>query len=323
MPRGPRPRLWLLLLPLLLAVGLGQHGRAGPREAAEERGSGPAWRAFQGLRERLRVAGTLSKRYWALFACRVWPEACEQDEEGAAWPHGWSLPLLGQQYLDTLTSWYCSFQDCCGGGDCRITNNFTGLESDLRVRLHGQHLAQELVPTAVRSYLALPRPDKALALSFHGWSGTGKNFVARMLAENLYRDGLRSDCVKLFIATFHFPHPKDADLYEEWLTDQMRETRERCGQTLFVFDEAEKLHPGLLEALRPHLQLQAPDSLRAESPRSILLFLSNLGGNVINEEVLRLLKAGWAREAVTVDQLEPRLQAEIVASTAALATAVL
>lgn len=60
---------------------------------------------------------------------------------------------------------------------------------------------------------------------------------------------------------------------QEWLTDQMRETRERCGQTLFVFDEAEKLHPGLLEALRPHLQLQAPDSLRAESPRSILLFL--------------------------------------------------
>lgn len=89
-----------------------------------------------------------------------------------------------------------------------------GLESDLRVRLHGQHLAQELVPTMVRSYLELPRPDKALALSFHGWSGTGKNFVARMLAENLYRDGLRSDCVKLFIATFHFPHPKDADLYE-------------------------------------------------------------------------------------------------------------
>lgn len=88
MPRGPRPGLWPLLLPLLLAVGLGQHGRAGPREAAEEAGSGPAWRAVQGLRERLRAAGTLSKRYWALFACRVWPEACEQDEEAAAYPQG-------------------------------------------------------------------------------------------------------------------------------------------------------------------------------------------------------------------------------------------
>lgn len=89
-----------------------------------------------------------------------------------------------------------------------------GLQSDLSVRLHGQHLARELVLTTVRSYLELPRPDKALALSFHGWSGTGKNFVARLLAENLYRDGLRSDCVKVFITMIHFPHPKYVDLYK-------------------------------------------------------------------------------------------------------------
>lgn len=89
-----------------------------------------------------------------------------------------------------------------------------GLEADLRVRLHGQHLARELVLTAVRGYLEMPRPDKALALSFHGWSGTGKNFVARMLAENLYQDGLRSNCVKMFISTLDFPHLKNVDLYE-------------------------------------------------------------------------------------------------------------
>lgn len=89
-----------------------------------------------------------------------------------------------------------------------------GLESDLSVRLHGQHLAQELVLTTVRSYLELPRPDKALALSFHGWSGTGKNFVARMLAENLYRDGQQSACVQVFITMLHFPHPQSVHLYK-------------------------------------------------------------------------------------------------------------
>lgn len=89
-----------------------------------------------------------------------------------------------------------------------------GLQSDLSVRLHGQHVARELVLTTVRGYLELPRPDKALALSFHGWSGTGKNFVARLLAENLYRDGLKSDCVKVFVTMFHFPHPKYVDLYK-------------------------------------------------------------------------------------------------------------
>lgn len=82
------------------------------------------------------------------------------------------------------------------------------------MRLHGQHVARELVLTTVRGYLELPRPDKALALSFHGWSGTGKNFVARLLAENLYRDGLKSDCVKVFITLLHFPHPKYVDLYK-------------------------------------------------------------------------------------------------------------
>lgn len=53
----------------------------------------------------------------------------------------------------------------------------------------------------------------------------------------------------------------------------MRETQELCHQTLFVFDEAEKLHPGLLDTLGPHLELRAPNPLRAESPRTIFLFL--------------------------------------------------
>lgn len=316
MPRGPRRPLWLLPLLLLpLAGALGRRGPAGPREAAEEAGSGRAWPGFQGLRERLRAAGALPRRYWTRFSCRVWPETCDQDEEASPRPLGWSLPLLGQQYLDILTTWYCSFQNCCDSGDCRISNDFKGLESDLSVRLHGQHLAQELVLTIVRGYLELPQPDKALALSFHGWSGTGKNFVARMLAENLYQDGLRSACVQVFITMLHFPHPQSVHLYKEWLTDQVRKTQARCHQTLFIFDEAEKLHPELLEALGPHLERQAPDTRRAESGRTIFLFLSNLGGNVINEVVLNLLKAGRAREEIRMEHVAPRLQAEIVAST--------
>ncbi|XP_007935810.1 torsin-3A [Orycteropus afer afer] len=313
MSRGPRRLLGLcllLLLLLLLPGAPGHQGGARPGERAAEPGA--VWPSFQGMKERLKAAGAVSRRYWALFRCQVWPKDCE-DNEAAAWePLGWKLPLLGQQYLDILTMWYCSFQDCCDSGDCRISNNFTGLESDLSVRLHGQHLAQELVMRAVRGYIETPLPDKALALSFHGWSGTGKNFVARMLAENLYRDGLRSDCVKVFITMFHFPHPKYVDLYKERLASQIRETQQRCHQTLFIFDEAEKLHPELLEALGPHLERGAPT---AGTLRTIFLFLSNLGGNIINEAVLNLLKAGQSREEITMEHLEPLLQAEIMAST--------
>uniref|UniRef100_A0A452QKI3 Torsin-3A n=1 Tax=Ursus americanus TaxID=9643 RepID=A0A452QKI3_URSAM len=274
----------------------------GPGKSSEE----PLWREGRGQEELLCLG--------AGRQCLASPRPCLCPCLTAPPFPGWSLALLGQQYLDILTSWYCSFQACCDSGDCRISNNFTGLESDLSVQLHGQHLARELVLTTVRGYLELPRPDKALALSFHGWSGTGKNFVARLLAENLYRDGLRSDCVKTFIATLHFPHLKYVDLYKEKLTSQIKETQKRCRQTLFIFDEAEKLHPGLLEALRPHLERQAPENHRVESPKTIFLFLSNLGGNTINEAVLRLLQAGGAREEIRLEQLVSRLRAEIAES---------
>lgn len=307
-----RGTLWLLLLMPLRPPGTqGHRGAKSPGQEAEE----PApWPGVQRLQEQLRTVGALSRRYWTLFSCSVWPDHCE-DQEPPAPPLGWSLPLWGRRSLDRLAEWFCRFQDCCTrGGDCRISNNLTGLESDLHVRLHGQHLASKLVLRAVRGYLETPRVDKALALAFHGWSGTGKNFVARMLAENLYRDGLRSDCVRMLISTFHFPHPKYVDAYKEELRWQMQETRRRCQQSMFIFDEAEKLHPELLELLGPHLEARVPEAQGAEPPRAIFLFLSNLGGSVINEVVLGLLKAGWSREEITMQHLETPLQAEILES---------
>ncbi|XP_062046211.1 torsin-3A [Lepus europaeus] len=314
MPGGPRRPLGRGLPQVLLLLLLALPGAPEGPGAAEEPGSAWLWRGLQRLPERLGAARALSRRYWALFSCRVWPGDCEEAEAAAA-PPGWSLPVLGQQYLEILATWYCSVQTCCDTGDCRISNNFTGLDSDLSGRLHGQHLARELVLRTVKGYLEVPRPDKALALSFHGWSGTGKNFVARMLAENLYRDGQRSACVRMLIATVHFPHPKYVDLYKEQLMGQIRETQQRCGQTLFIFDEAEKLHPELLELLGPHLERRAPEDPSARPPRSIFVFLSNLGGNVINELVLGWLQAGRAREEITTEQLEPQLRAEVAAST--------
>ncbi|XP_032770839.1 torsin-3A [Rattus rattus] len=305
---------WLLLLLLLPPLRPpGAQGHRGAKSPEQEADEPTPWPSIQRLREQLRTAGTLSKRYWALFSCTLWPDHCE-DQETPVPPLGWSLPLWGRRSLDVLTSWFCRFQDCCSAGNCRISNNFTGLESDLRVRLHGQHLASKLVLEAVKGYLEMPHVGKALALSFHGWSGTGKNFVARMLVDNLYRDGMRSDCVKMFISTFHFPHPKYVDFYKEDLQKQMQETQRRCQQSTFIFDETEKLHPGLLELLEPYLEPRSPETHGAELPRAIFLFLSNLGGSVINEVVLGLLKAGWSREEITMQHLEMPLQAEIIKS---------
>ncbi|XP_063199186.1 torsin-3A isoform X2 [Chroicocephalus ridibundus] len=308
----------LLLLLLGGSGGLGSQGVArGPWE--EEQGSvaegGPWGRArYEAVKKHLGAVSALSKQYWQYLACKVWQQGCEEEEESSPRP-GWSLPLVGQDYLEILSAWYCSFGKCCKTGDCRVVNNITGLEADLQGQLHGQHLAKEVVVQAVRGFLQSPRPEKPLVLSFHGWSGTGKNFVARMVASHLYRDGMKSECVRLFISLFHFPHHKYVDSYKAQLKKQISETLQLCKQSLFIFDEAEKLHFSLLDAIKPFMAHYDNEG-QVDSRRSIFLFLSNLGGNTINEVALDFWRAGRAREEISMEFLEQRLRLELQESAA-------
>nr|XP_013798717.1 PREDICTED: torsin-3A isoform X1 [Apteryx mantelli mantelli] len=306
-----------LLLLLGGSEGLGSRGENwGPQE--EDQGAaaegGPWGRArYEALKKHFGAVGALSKQYWQLLACKVWQEGCEEEqEEDESSPRpGWSLPLVGQDYLEILSAWYCSFGKCCETGDCRVVNNITGLELDLSGQLHGQHLAKEVVVRAVQGFLQSPRPEKALVLSFHGWSGTGKNFVARMVASHLYRDGLKSECVRMFISLFHFPHHNYVDSYKVQLKKQISETIQLCKQSLFIFDEAEKLHFGLLDAIKPFMA-RYDNKGQVDYRRSIFLFLSNIGGNTINEVALDFWRAGRAREEISLEFLEQQLRLELL-----------
>ncbi|XP_069498561.1 torsin-3A [Ambystoma mexicanum] len=280
--------------------------QAVPRAAGQEQ----AGHGEGAVQKQLEALMDFARRYWHRLSNHLWPEECAK-EDGAG-KTGWTLPLVGQVYLEMLTSWYCSVWDC-DPRDCKVSHNMTGLELDLSRRLHGQHLAREVVLRFVPTFLQDRHPRKALTLSFHGWSGTGKNFVTRLMAENLYREGMKSDCVKVFIAQLHFPHPRYVELYKVQLKKQLSETNWRCKRALFIFDEAEKLHPGLVDALRPYVSSyeEAGDE---DYRQSIFLFLSNIGGNAINEVARNFWRAGRRREEMTLGDLEKPLRAEMAAS---------
>lgn len=80
---------------------------------------------------------------------------------------------------------------------------FLGLRSTLRSRVFGQHLVETAVH-AIWSHLHY-HSQKPLTLSFHGWAGGGKNYVATFIAESLYKKGLQSKYVHNFIGRIHFP----------------------------------------------------------------------------------------------------------------------
>jgi len=89
-----------------------------------------------------------------------------------------------------------------------------GLEHDLANLLHGQHLVSDTVIKSVRGHLRNKHPSKALVLSFHGWTGCGKNFVSKIIANNLFQHGMKSNFVHLYVSSYHFPHADSVELYK-------------------------------------------------------------------------------------------------------------
>lgn len=197
---------------------------------------------------------------------------------------------------------YCYFNECCR--DKWISANITGLQSALRRRVFGQHLVTETVVKAVVGHLNNKSPSKALALSFNGWTGSGKNFVSKIIAEHIFRKGLESSFVHQIIATHDFPHQSDVEYYKRQLRSLVVGSVSKCSRSLFIFDEMDKMPIGLIDVLKPYLDHYPPDVGKIDYRKSIFIFLSNTGGHLINNAMLKHWKDGKKREEIKIKEMD-------------------
>uniref|UniRef100_A0A8I5U9I6 Torsin family 2 member A n=1 Tax=Pongo abelii TaxID=9601 RepID=A0A8I5U9I6_PONAB len=169
-------------------------------------------------------------------------------------PWGSFLGLLGLVSAAAaawdLASLRCNLGAFC---ECDFRPDLPGLECDLAQHLAGQHLAKALVVKALKAFVRDPTPTKPLVLSLHGWTGTGKSYVSSLLAHYLFQGGLRSPRVHHFSPVLHFPHPSHIERYKKDLKSWVQGNLTACGRSLFLFDEMDKMPPGLMEVLRPFL----------------------------------------------------------------------
>ncbi|XP_067825997.1 torsin-1A-like [Heptranchias perlo] len=194
--------------------------------------------------------------------------------------------------------------ECCD--DNWISLDVKGLEKDLKTKLFGQHIASEVILKAIKGSLIAPVPKKSLTMSLHGNSGTGKNLASQLIAANLYKDGMNSQYVHVFISTHHFPHPKLIDQYQNELRTWIHGNVTICPRSMFIFDEMDKMHPGLINAIKPFLDYTS-DVDKVDYRKTIFIFLSNTGGEKINEKTLSVLMNGMERESIQLNHLEEEL----------------
>jgi len=189
-----------------------------------------------------------------------------------------------------------------------INSNLTHLKQDLDENVFGQHVATRQVLAALQRRWAMAindnaSPEKPLVLSFHGWTGSGKNYMAKFIADALYERGMSSRYVHFFSSTLHFEDPSRVLDYQVQLQQWIRGNVSLCPSSLFIIDEVDKMPAGVLDGIGPfmdhHEQVDGVDFRE-----SIFILLSNTGGREITKITMEFWHAGQARESMTSRDLE-------------------
>ncbi|KAG8554851.1 hypothetical protein GDO81_003919 [Engystomops pustulosus] len=202
-----------------------------------------------------------------------------------------------------LISYYGLHNYFWGSSRVEGTVNVTALQLDFEKNIFGQHLAKQVIIKAVPRFLSNENPKKPLALSLHGWTGTGKNYISQILVNNIYSEYMRKKCVRTIVATLHFPHASHIQEYKDQLQTLVRSSVSDCERSIFIFDEIDKMHPGLIDAIKPFLDYY--DHIDGVSYRkAIFIFLSNAGGEKITELSLKFWRAGRDREEIKLSDVE-------------------
>ncbi|XP_003379108.1 torsin-1A [Trichinella spiralis] len=150
----------------------------------------------------------------------------------------------------------------------------------------------------------------------------GKNYVSQFIAESIYKYGMKSTFVRYFIGGYHFPDRKLVDVYKQQLREWIKGNVSTCQYSLFIFDEVDRMPPGVLDAIKPFLEYtQMVDGVDfTKSSRCLVWHLvyrsleyllvwvkfsySNVGGSDIAKYVYDVWKQGLPRESITLQDLE-------------------
>ena len=166
----------------------------------------------------------------------------------------------------------------------------------------------EIVAKVILDHISNEQPNKALAISFHGWTGSGKNYAADLITNLLYYKGTKSKFVHKRISTLHYSDGSKIEEYKNQVRNLIVTATKACPNSLFIFDEIDKMPVGLADVFKPYLDYY-PEINGVDFRKNIFIFLSNTGGEKINKETYKHFKEVKRREEITSRQMETLLKA--------------
>ena len=106
----------------------------------------------------------------------------------------------------------CDYIECCDVVD--VENFRHRLKQTLDRKLFAQHLLNQVLPIAIHSHVNKVKPAAPLIISLHGWTGSGKTYTAQIVAETMFKKGLKSIFVKKLTPAVLFPNQNQVNEYK-------------------------------------------------------------------------------------------------------------
>lgn len=208
----------------------------------------------------------------------------------------------------TFQGFQWSFWDnCCQ--DHEFLADFDKLHQNLKDKIYGQPFIEKYLVNILKNHWFSKKSTKALSLSFHGGPGVGKNYVAEHIMKSLYTNGALNRHVHYFTARIHFPEESEAENYKKNLVEWIKGNTTICDKQLFVFDEVDKMAPGILDGIKPYIDyIEFIDGISYH--KCIFIFLSNTGSQVIANYALDFWKNGIMRDNFKITDFEKKLLQE-------------
>ena len=195
---------------------------------------------------------------------------------------------------------YCNYKECCD--EPWISHNITNLTLVLKQKVFGQHLVQDSIPNLIKGHMINPSPRKPLVLSFHGWTGTGKTWVSKLIAESLFKKGLDSKYVKFIPVPLWFRDTTRTKEQSEKLHQTIESTLARCKHSLFIFDDIKAMNPQILDQLVPYFNYPPPmDGI--DYTRAMYILMSNAGAATINDYTVEQFRKGRDRNSIRMNEM--------------------
>ncbi|VVC33604.1 Hypothetical protein CINCED_3A022350 [Cinara cedri] len=192
--------------------------------------------------------------------------------------------------------------------NCPTENiQFYELQRDIEENFFGQHIASKIILSALKgNFIRSTHNKKPLVMSFHGWTGCGKNFITELIANHFFtNEKMKKLRYHVINRQSQFISSSKLNYNSEELYNHIKLVIKSCKTNIFVFDELQYIPIGLLDILIPILENH---DLSIDSRNSIFIFLTNAGGEAIVEKYLELWDKGYSREQMKVFDFDSILQ---------------